>query len=218
MRWLRSCTGTAKQWGGDITVTISSVRKLVSLAAAAVVAVAGGVFIAPAAAAHGGPIELTLNSNGSGEFELIAFYEEDGHIVDAIMDPVLEAVSEDGATAGPINLVSSSVGQGRWVTTERVLSDGDWSVTVSTTTPEEASITIDVSVAPPDTPPAPPIEEPADEPAEQVATEVESTEEASADEAATDSTATTVPLWAIISLAAAVVVAVGVLVWRKRKV
>ena len=190
-----------------------------SLVAAAVVAVAGGVFIAPAAAAHGGPIELTLNSNGSGEFELIAFYEEDGHIVDAIMDPVLEAVAEDGTTAGPINLVSSSEGQGRWVTTEPVLSDGDWSVTVSTTTPEEASVTIDVSVTPPDTPPpAPPIEEPADEPAEQVTADVESTEESAADEASTDGTATTVPLWAIISLAAAVVVAVGVLVWRKRKV
>lgn len=193
---------------------MSSFRKLVSLVAAAVVAVAGGVFIAPAAAAHGGPFELTLSSNGSGEFEVIAFYEEDGHIVDAIMDPALEAVSKDGTTVGPITLVSSSEGQGRWVTTEPVLDEGDWSVTVSTTTPEEASVTIDVTVTPPDTPPpAQPIEEPADGPAEQVSTDVEATEEA-----LTDDAAAAVPLWVFIALAAVVVAGAGALVWRKRKV
>ena len=192
---------------------MSKVKRLVSLAVAGLVAVAGGVLFAPAAAAHGGPIELMVSSNGSGEFELIAFYEEDGHIVDAIIDPVLEAVAEDGTTAGPVSLVSSSEGQGRWVTTEPVLSEGDWSVTVSTTTPEEASVTLDVTVTAPDTPPAP---EPVDEPVEPEAPEELATDDTT-ETAASEGLVESVPLWAIASLAGVVLAAVGVLVWRKRR-
>ncbi len=123
-------------------------KRLMALAVAVVTAVAGGVLYAPAAAGHGGPIELTANPDGGGGLEVFAHYQEDGHLVEAIMDLVVEGVAADGRTVSPTELVSSAEGQGRWVTPEPLFLDGDWEVTVSTTTPEEATVTIEFSVEP----------------------------------------------------------------------
>lgn len=119
---------------------------IVMLMVSLVAAVAGGVFYAPAAAAHGGPYELEVHHDGYGGVEVFAYYEEDGHIVEAIMDPVVTAVSADGVERGPISLISSEEGQGRWISETPFLDTGDWTVTVATTTPEETSTTIEVTV------------------------------------------------------------------------
>lgn len=178
-------------------------------------AVAGGVLYAPAAVAHGGPIELTLNPDGAGGFELFAHYQDDGHVVESILDPVLEAEAVDGRTAGPVTLISSAEGQGRWVTSEPVLAQGEWTVTVSTTTPEEASLTTTVSVVPIEVPEPP---EPVAESADLEGPEPDTTAQAdvATENAANSADTAAVPVWAIGALAGVAIVAVGVIVWRRR--
>ena len=122
--------------------------RIAAMALTMVAAVAGGVLHAPAAAAHGGPYELEVTHDGAGGLQVLATYEEDGHLVEAVMDVTASAEAADGRTVGPVALVSSAEGQGRWVTEEPLLEEGDWTVTVATTTPLEASTTIDVAVVP----------------------------------------------------------------------
>ncbi|MFG6475631.1 hypothetical protein ACFXP7_04510 [Microbacterium sp. P06] len=107
------------------------------------------VLLAPATArAHGGPFQIVVTPDGAGGVSLYAQYVKDGHLVDEIIDPVVTAKASDGRTAGPVSLVSSSEGVGRWVSESPFLADGDWSVTVRTTTPEVAEATVDFTVAP----------------------------------------------------------------------
>ncbi|MFW7415573.1 hypothetical protein [Demequina sp. SO4-18] len=159
--------------------------RIVMMMVSLVAAVVGGVFHAPAAAAHGGPYELEVHNDGAGGVQVFAYYVEDGHIVEAIMDPVVEAVSADGVERGPIRLISSAEGQGRWVSEEPFLEPGDWTVTVTTTTPDEASVTEQYTVAPFD-PPAQ--DEPMDEPAEPQPSGSAATAD---DESVTDDSAST---------------------------
>lgn len=127
--------------------------RVAAMALAVIAAVAGGVLHAPAAAAHGGEYELEVSQDGAGGLQVFGRYVEDGHLVDAVMDVTAQAEAADGRTAGPVALVSSSEGQGRWVTEEPFLDEGEWTVTVSTTTPQEASVTADFTVVALEPPP-----------------------------------------------------------------
>ena len=75
------------------------------------------------AAAHAGEIVLALTPDGVGGVSVTATYEADGHAVDEIIDPILTATSSTGSTVGPVQLVSSSEGQGVWITEKPVLDD-----------------------------------------------------------------------------------------------
>jgi hypothetical protein len=101
---------------------------------------------APAAQAHGGPFQLTVSPDGAGGLIVNAAYVEDGHPVSEIIDPVATAVSPTGESVGPVALISSPEGEGIWITPESFLTNGQWAVTVTTTTPSSASITVDVTV------------------------------------------------------------------------
>lgn len=107
------------------------------------------------AAAHSGHYELQVTHDGAGGINVTGKYEADGHTVEAIMDPVATATTKDGRTAGPIKLVSSAEGQGIWVSPEPFLADGEWTVTVATTTPGEATASATFTVAPIAAPVAP---------------------------------------------------------------
>ena len=98
------------------------------------------------ASAHGGPFELAITPDGAGGLVVTAVYVEDQHAVSAIIDPVASATSSDGTSIGPISLVSSSEGEGVWVTEEPFMPVGQWSVTVATTTPEAATATVEMTV------------------------------------------------------------------------
>ncbi|WP_062072344.1 LPXTG cell wall anchor domain-containing protein [Demequina sediminicola] len=98
------------------------------------------------AAAHGGPYELSVGSDAAGGVIVSADYVQDGHRVEEIMDPVVTAESSTGDTVGPIALISSSQGQGLWVSPEPFLDPGTWTVTVVTTTPDEAETTVTMEV------------------------------------------------------------------------
>jgi hypothetical protein len=112
------------------------------------IALALATLLPTAAQAHGGSYELEVTSDAVGGIEVFATYIDDGHVVSEIMDPVAEATAADGRTAGPVELISSSEGEGRWVTEEPFLDNGDWTVTVTTTQPEEATATVEFTVAP----------------------------------------------------------------------
>lgn len=174
--------------------------------------VAGGVLYAPAAAGHGGPYEITLTPDGAGGFQMFAHYETDGHLVEAVMDPVVEATATDGRTAGPVSLVSSAQGKGRWVTSEPLLDNGDWTVTVSTTTPEEASTTVEVIVEPLEAPVEP---EPIEAAPEAAAGEADETTHTASTDGGTGAFGP-VPPWAIAVLIVAALAVAGVQLMRRR--
>lgn len=115
---------------------------------AALVLLALSLFSAAPASAHGGPFQLSIAPDGAGGLSVSASYVEDGHAVTGIIDPVATAVSPDGTTAGPVALISSAEGEGVWVTPSPFLGEGQWAVTVTTTTPESVTSTLDVTVAP----------------------------------------------------------------------
>lgn len=142
---------------------LSSGARTAFLALIVLLAALAAVTASPTRAlAHGGEYDLTIAPDGLGGISVIGVYVEDGHPVDAVMDPVATAVDEDGRSAGPVSLVSSSEGEGVWVTEEPFLSDGVWTVTVTTTTPLEVTATAAFEVAPL----TPPIEPATEQPAE----------------------------------------------------
>ncbi|MFB2580571.1 hypothetical protein ACEXQD_04910 [Herbiconiux sp. P15] len=122
-------------------------RRLLAALIGAVALLAAVLLTPTAALAHGGPFDLSVASDGAGGLVVTAVYQEDGHAVSEIIDPVATAVAADGATAGPVPLVSSAEGEGIWVTSEPFLGAGEWSVTVSTTVPSAATATVPVAVA-----------------------------------------------------------------------
>lgn len=93
------------------------------------------------ATAHSGPMALTLNQDGTGRIMSTATYVEDGHPVTSIIDPTLTAQSPNGDFVGPIALVSAPEGEGMWITEDAVLPAGEWTVTVTVTTPEPVEVT-----------------------------------------------------------------------------
>jgi hypothetical protein len=152
-------------------------RSALAIAVGLFLALAAVFGAAPAANAHGGPFQLTVSPDGAGGLIVNASYVEDGHPVSEIIDPVATAVSPSGESVGPVALVSSPEGEGVWITPESFLPDGQWAVTVTTTTPSSASTTVDITVAEL----APPVE-----PAETIAPVVEEQGDASGGSGATD--------------------------------
>ncbi|GAA3885587.1 hypothetical protein GCM10022381_29660 [Leifsonia kafniensis] len=126
--------------------------RLVVVLFASLCIVLGLLASAPSASAHGGTYELSVSPDGAGGLTVLGHYGEDQHVVEEIMDPIATATSADGRTAGPVSLVSSSEGQGVWVTAEPFIPVGDWTVTVSTTVPSAVSVTAEVTVAEPAAP------------------------------------------------------------------
>ncbi len=174
-----------------------------------IAAVAVGVLHAPAAAAHGGPYELEVQNDGAGGVQVVAHYVEDGHRVEAIMDPVVTAVSADGIERGPVRLISSAEGRGRWISEEPFLDTGDWTVTVTTTTPQEVSTTVEFTVEATEPAPAPESAAPEESP---------SAEPDASDDAADGDEASGMSTWLIVAIVAvAAAVVAGVLVWRRRQ-
>ncbi|MFF2273431.1 hypothetical protein ACFVTX_14210 [Agromyces sp. NPDC058136] len=116
-----------------------SVALLRALGVAALVALAslGGP---QAAVAHGGKIVLDVDQDGTGGVTVSAVYEEDGHPVSEIIDPVLTAKSEGGGVVGPTPLVSAPEGEGFWVSSEPLFTEGSWDVTVTITSPRAAEV------------------------------------------------------------------------------
>lgn len=123
-------------------------RLVVTAMLIALIALASGLMSATTAAAHGGPFELHVSSDGAGGIAVYATYTEDGHIVTEIMNPVAEATRADGDRVEPVALISSPEGEGRWVSEEPFLGNGDWTVTVTVTEPGEATATVEFTVAP----------------------------------------------------------------------
>ncbi|WP_396667091.1 hypothetical protein [Microbacterium sp. R86528] len=128
-------------------MTLSLFTRRIALVLIAVLIIAIAV-LPTRAAAHGGPYELKVSHDGAGGFTVSARYTRDAHVVEAIMDAVVTAVAADGTTVGPVSLVSSSEGIGRWVTPEPILEEGEWTVTAKTTTPQVAHAVIEVNVEP----------------------------------------------------------------------
>jgi cobalamin biosynthesis Mg chelatase CobN len=122
-------------------------RRLITALLGALALIAAVLLTPTAALAHGGPFDLAVASDGAGGLVVTAVYQEDGHAVSEIIDPVATAVAADGTTAGPVALVSSAEGEGIWVTPEPFLGPGEWSVTVATTAPSAATATVAVTVA-----------------------------------------------------------------------
>lgn len=121
----------------------SWVRTAVAVAAGLALAVSGAPLVA---SAHGGGIALQVSQDGLGGVYISATYNEDGHAVDALMDPVLTASSVGAADVGPIELVSGGQGVGIWTTPGPVLTDGAWTITVVVTKPVATTVTTDLQI------------------------------------------------------------------------
>ncbi|MFZ4894514.1 hypothetical protein ACL9RL_08700 [Plantibacter sp. Mn2098] len=128
--------------------TALRVRALFAMLFGLVVLFAGVFGAAGAASAHGGPFQLLVSPDGAGGVVVSAQYTADQHTVSEIMDPVATAVSPDGQRVGPVSLISSSEGEGIWVSDQPFLPEGQWAVTVATTFPSSATVTVDMTVAP----------------------------------------------------------------------
>jgi hypothetical protein len=183
----------------SVRVPARAVRILLAMLFGLVV-VFGGVFgAAGAASAHGGPFQLDVAPDGAGGVVVSAAYIADHHAVTEIIDPVATAVSPDGTTVGPVPLISSAEGEGLWVSAEPFLPEGQWAVTVATTLPSSATVTVDMTV----TALAAPIE-----PGETIAS--------TADAAAASGSALTMWLWiAAIAVALSVLAAVVIRALRR---
>jgi hypothetical protein len=98
---------------------------------------------APAASAHGGPIELEVTGDGADNVNVLVTYKKDGHPVTEIVEATLIATSGDGRSFGPVPLRSASEGQNLYHSAEP-LPGGDWEVTVTATEPSKAKATVAV--------------------------------------------------------------------------
>ncbi|NJP92396.1 hypothetical protein HCN51_23485 [Nonomuraea sp. FMUSA5-5] len=98
---------------------------------------------APAAAAHGGPIELEVTGDGADNVNVLVTYKKDGHPVTEIVEATLKATSSDGRSFGPVPLRSAPEGQNLYHSAEP-LPSGEWRVTVVATEPSKAKATVKV--------------------------------------------------------------------------
>ncbi|MDX3102493.1 hypothetical protein [Nonomuraea angiospora] len=98
---------------------------------------------APAAFAHGGPIELEVTGDGADNVNVLVTYKKDGHPVTEIVEATLKATSADGRSFGPVPLRSAPEGQNLYHSAEP-LPSGEWRVTVTATEPAKAKATVKV--------------------------------------------------------------------------
>jgi hypothetical protein len=133
------------------------IRRALTLVVAVVAAVLLG---ASPAWAHGGPIELDVRSDGGQGITATAIYLRDHHFVELEVKMTYTAVNKDGKTIGPLPLKASAEGQSFYVSKDP-LPTGEWTVTVTSSSPSAAQKTISVRskelpVAGSATPPATP--------------------------------------------------------------
>ncbi|MFG6201290.1 hypothetical protein [Nonomuraea sp. JJY05] len=98
---------------------------------------------APAASAHGGPIELEVTGDGADNVNVLVTYRKDGHPVTEIVEATLKATSADGRSFGPVPLRSAPEGQNLYHSA-KPLPSGEWRVTVTATEPSKAKATVKV--------------------------------------------------------------------------
>ncbi|MEV4018265.1 hypothetical protein AB0J35_47990 [Nonomuraea angiospora] len=98
---------------------------------------------APAASAHGGPIELEVTGDGADNVNVLVTYKKDGHPVTEIVEATLKATSADGRSFGPVPLRSAPEGQNLYHSAEP-LPSGEWRVTVTAAEPSKAKATVKV--------------------------------------------------------------------------
>ncbi|MEV1239680.1 hypothetical protein ACIBO2_38970 [Nonomuraea sp. NPDC050022] len=98
---------------------------------------------APAASAHGGPINLEVTGDGADNVNVLVTYKKDGHPVTEIVEATLKATSADGRSFGPVPLRSAPEGQNLYHSAEP-LPSGEWRVTVTATEPSKAKATVKV--------------------------------------------------------------------------
>lgn len=121
--------------------------------------VAGPAAMAPAAA-HGGPIDIELGTDGAGGVSAALTWVRDGHPVEESAEVVVRAVSETGEEVGPVTLVSASEGVGWYRSEPGLLGEGHWTVTARAKEPRKAEVEVELDVAAP--PSAPPSESPSE--------------------------------------------------------
>ncbi|MBE1876028.1 hypothetical protein [Myceligenerans pegani] len=141
-------------------------RRFTRLGAALALALGLAVPAATApAAAHGGPIDVDLGTDGAGGVSATLTWAGDGHPVEESAVVVVRAVSDSGEEVGPVTLTSASEGVGWYRSEPRLLDEGHWTVTARVKEPKKAKVETELDVAAPPTPEA---SEP--EPAEAAAT------------------------------------------------
>jgi hypothetical protein len=106
--------------------------------------------------AHGGPIELQVQSDGGQGVNVTVTYARDHHMVSEEVRMSYTAVSGAGDTVGPVQLVASNEGQA-FYQSRKPLPVGNWTVTVTATHPSPATTTIDLTSAVLAKPAAPPV-------------------------------------------------------------
>ncbi|TDV57330.1 hypothetical protein [Actinophytocola oryzae] len=118
------------------------IRRALTLLVAVVATVLLG---ASPAWAHGGPIDLDVRSDGGQGITVTAVYLRDHHYVPVEVVMTYTAVDRSGKkTIGPVRLRASSEGQSFYVS-EKPLPLGDWTVTVTSTSPSAAQKTISIT-------------------------------------------------------------------------
>ncbi|OLT45553.1 hypothetical protein [Cellulosimicrobium sp. CUA-896] len=128
-----------------------AIHGLVVAALAAALALLG---LAAPAAAHGGPIVISVGTDGAGGITANLTYHNDGHPVEESADVSVTAVSDTGESVGPVALRSASEGVGWYVSDPGLLAEGHWTLTATMTTPAEATATAEVDVVPLPEPPS----------------------------------------------------------------
>lgn len=132
-----------------------AVRGALAAVLGATLVLLGALGTAVPASAHGGPIIISVGTDGAGGVTANLTYQNDGHPVEEAADVTVTAVSEGGEDVGPLALRSASEGVGWYVSDPGVLAEGHWTITATITTPDEATATAEVDVVPLPEPPAP---------------------------------------------------------------
>ncbi|GAB3171659.1 hypothetical protein GCM10027059_40240 [Myceligenerans halotolerans] len=124
-------------------------------------ALALGLAVGPAAtapaAAHGGPIDIDLGTDGAGGISATVTWARDGHPVEESAVVVVRAVSGTGEEVGPVTLASASEGVGWYRSEPALLDEGHWTVTARVKEPRKAKAETELDVvAPPSAEPSEP--------------------------------------------------------------
>ncbi|WP_162893058.1 hypothetical protein [Microbacterium halotolerans] len=114
----------------------------------------GGWTGAAPAAAHGGELQIDLGTDGAGGIDALVVWAGDEHPVEESVDIKIAAVSDDGEEVGPVRLESAPEGVGWYTSEPGLLGEGHWTVTATTTEPQEHETTTELDVAAPPEPPA----------------------------------------------------------------
>src|SRR5690606_6610848 len=105
--------------------------------ASLVLAVVAWAAAVPPAAAHGGDLQIDVETDGSGGVDGVVGGAADVHPVAETVDDTVKAVSDDGEEVGHVERTPASEGVG-WCRSEAgVLGEGHWTLTVRATEPSK---------------------------------------------------------------------------------